>query len=472
MPSIYNSATQPALATPFDLTAAGATGLIGTNVQDNIIQIWETIFSSPSGSQTVNVAKNGNDTTGNGSAATPFLTIGAAMTSITDSSPTKRYTIQVGTGDYPENLVLKANVFIVGASPIATRITGTTLNINDATWNVSTADNRSGFMDISVNATCTFDFTAQAGNDSGKLYFWNIRTAAAWTCTALGAVNQLVFHDSEFFGNTTFNGLTTFILSSMWQSGNIAVNSSSLAGIVAALTIVGGATNGNIAATWTSQQPVTLTLQGINISAATTLTASGASCTVVANNDSLPIPANRTFSASAVLTRVGDNFAGGLLSATTNVTVSAATAPTAGQSLVASGSAAAAWGPATSLTAQELNFSSNITTTSTSSTNVMTGMTVTPAAGSYLVWFSAWLTHSNGNDTVNISILSGGVQKADSIRTCVPFCGAIGAVNDGIEVGTNGLVTVNGSQAIAIQWSTNAGTATAHSGTMNILRVA
>lgn len=120
----------------------------------------------------------------------------------------------------------------------------------------------------------------------------------------------------------------------------------------------------------------------------------------------------------------------------------------------------------------ELNFSTNITTTSTSSTNVMTGMTTTPLAGTYLVWFSTWLTHSNGNDTVTISILVGGVQKTDSIRTTTPFSGAIGAANNGIGHSTNGLVSVNGSQALAIQWNTNAGTATAHAGTMDILRIA
>jgi hypothetical protein len=169
--------------------------------------------------------------------------------------------------------------------------------------------------------------------------------------------------------------------------------------------------------------------------------------------------------------RVNDNFAGGLLSATTNVSVSAATAPTAGQSLVASSSTAAAWGPATTLTSEEVSFTSTITTTSTTAV-VMTGMTMTPVAGTYLVWFSTWMTNTTGNQTATISIYSGGVQKASSVMTIIPFSGAVGSVNDGVAVSTQGSVIVNGSQAIAIYWKTAAGTASAHNGTMNILRVA
>jgi hypothetical protein len=121
----------------------------------------------------------------------------------------------------------------------------------------------------------------------------------------------------------------------------------------------------------------------------------------------------------------------------------------------------------------EVSFSSNITTTSTATSPpaIMTGMTMTPPAGSYLVIFSTWLTESNGNTTVSIGIVVGGTLKADSVRTTVPFCGALGAVNSGIQTGTNGIVTVNGSQAIAIGWAVSAGTATAHDGTFNIIKI-
>lgn len=118
----------------------------------------------------------------------------------------------------------------------------------------------------------------------------------------------------------------------------------------------------------------------------------------------------------------------------------------------------------------EVSFTSNVTTTSTTDV-VFTGMTITPPAGTYLVLFSTWLTHSNGNDTITMSIYAGGVQKADSVRTAIPFVGALSAITQDMPLSINGIVTVNGTQAIAIEWHTNAGTATAHTGTLDILRI-
>lgn len=121
----------------------------------------------------------------------------------------------------------------------------------------------------------------------------------------------------------------------------------------------------------------------------------------------------------------------------------------------------------------EASATSATTTTSTANppTSVMSGMTITPVSGTYLVIFSGWMTESNGNAPVTINIIVGGTSKADSIRTFLPFTGAVGGANDGMQVGTNGVVTVNGSQAIAIGWSVTGGTATANQRTLNILRV-
>lgn len=118
----------------------------------------------------------------------------------------------------------------------------------------------------------------------------------------------------------------------------------------------------------------------------------------------------------------------------------------------------------------EVSFSANITTASTTDV-VLTGMTITPAAGTYLVLFSTWLTHSTGNASVTMSIYSGGVQKAASSTSAIPFEGSIGSITQDMPLGMNGVVTVNGAQAIAIEWRTSLGTATAHSGILNILRI-
>jgi hypothetical protein len=118
----------------------------------------------------------------------------------------------------------------------------------------------------------------------------------------------------------------------------------------------------------------------------------------------------------------------------------------------------------------EVSFTSTITTTSTTDV-LLTGMTITPPAGTYFVAFATWMTNTTGNQAATISIYAGGTQKASSIMTIIPFSGAVGSVNDGVSVATNGIVTVNGTQAIAIEWHTAGGTASAHNGTLDIIKI-
>lgn len=111
-------------------------------------------------------------------------------------------------------------------------------------------------------------------------------------------------------------------------------------------------------------------------------------------------------------------------------------------------------------------------TTTTSTTDVlMNSMTITPVSGTYLVYFSTTVDHSNQSIAVVVSLYSGGVQKADSVRGPVPRFNGVGANSLTPCVSINGKVTVNGSQAIEIRWKTSAGTATAHQRTLNIERL-
>lgn len=111
-------------------------------------------------------------------------------------------------------------------------------------------------------------------------------------------------------------------------------------------------------------------------------------------------------------------------------------------------------------------------TTNSGTDSLLTGMTDTPVAGTYLVWFSTTITSPTAGAAISISIYVGGVQKADSLRKIIPFSG--GTLTSGNARGgvfTNGVVTVNGSQAIEIRWSTSSGTMTSGPRTLNILRV-
>lgn len=113
------------------------------------------------------------------------------------------------------------------------------------------------------------------------------------------------------------------------------------------------------------------------------------------------------------------------------------------------------------------------TSTSSGTDALIAGMTITPVAGSYLVWFSCDINSAISGVVVSISIYVGGTQKADSLRKIMPFAGGtLTAGSQRAAIATNGLVTVNGSQAIEIRWSTSGSSPTTVDRTMNILRVA
>lgn len=101
------------------------------------------------------------------------------------------------------------------------------------------------------------------------------------------------------------------------------------------------------------------------------------------------------------------------------------------------------------------------TATTTSGTDaLMTGMTLTPIAGTYLVLFDSVVQSASAGNSVTISIYVGGVQDANSVRSPSPFDGGtLSATNASCGVSSHGTYTVNGSQAIEIQWHRAAGTA-------------
>lgn len=111
--------------------------------------------------------------------------------------------------------------------------------------------------------------------------------------------------------------------------------------------------------------------------------------------------------------------------------------------------------------------SATVDDTTASATDVLiVGMTLTPAAGTYLALFSTSAVNSgNGASRMFFSIYSDGVQVAHSEREIGVAGGANSAVN------TNAVVTVNGSQAIEARWRAVAGTNTAHERSLTLIRL-
>lgn len=123
------------------------------------------------------------------------------------------------------------------------------------------------------------------------------------------------------------------------------------------------------------------------------------------------------------------------------------------------------------LSNNEATATADATTTSASDV-LMTSMTLTPAAGTYMVWFSAWFDHSAQVTPITVSIYSGGSQLTHSVRQVETTTNAIGSQSLSSNLSTQGKVTVNGSQAIEIRWNRGStGTGTVHQRSMFILRL-
>lgn len=118
----------------------------------------------------------------------------------------------------------------------------------------------------------------------------------------------------------------------------------------------------------------------------------------------------------------------------------------------------------------EITASSSVSGTTTQT--LLTGMTVTPVAGTYLVIFSTAVTSNQSGGTQTFAIYVAGTQNAGSVRIVGPFAGgALSATSAICGVTTQAVVTVTGSQAITIEWSSTGTAATVTNRTMNIVRL-
>lgn len=119
----------------------------------------------------------------------------------------------------------------------------------------------------------------------------------------------------------------------------------------------------------------------------------------------------------------------------------------------------------------QITATSNATTTSGSDV-LMTGMTVTPIAGTYLVMFSAVVQQAGAGQSVTLSIYNNGVQDTPSVRDFAPFDGGtLSAGSASCVAATQGVYTVNGSQTIAIQWHVSGSTATVFQRNLTLIKI-
>ena len=208
---------------------------------------WQEVATSVGIAQTKIVSKGGDDATGDGTLSKPFASIAAAMASITDATPSKRYIIKVEAGAYTEGaLALKPNVFIVGDLKEAVRVTASSVAM-DASFSANSGqDHRSGMARIILTGACNFDWLA-VSSQAGKLYFTEVSFVSAVTMNGgTNAIAQAQFDSCQFFGAVTISGINVGVWKDNIAFGNITLNQHPNGGMATILSATGGYCSGTL----------------------------------------------------------------------------------------------------------------------------------------------------------------------------------------------------------------------------------
>lgn len=166
------------------------------------------------------VDKNGNDTTGDGTFGRPFLTIAAAMTSITDADPvSKPYVIHVSPGVFTDSFTIKNGVYVRGSgrgpgnfqgSPLVaqTTIAPAAAQVLGTGW--AGAGNRAGgISDCALSNILKVDYGAIGSTTNATFYLDNVFTDS--DITFLGASTGLDYaYVNNIYSNSAVARTLTF----------------------------------------------------------------------------------------------------------------------------------------------------------------------------------------------------------------------------------------------------------------------
>lgn len=270
---------------------------------DNILQSDINTIKQYKPEQVIYVSKNGVDTN-TGSEQLPFLTIGAALSSITDASPTNRYAIRVSSGTYVETSIsLKANVFIIGeGAKEAVRI-DSTISM-DSSFSGS-GDHRSGFANVLILKAANFDWSSVT-SAAGKLYF--SQTVFGSTVNMYGhnnAIAQAQFADCQFFGKLTISGINVSVFHNNLCWSGVELNQHPNGGMATVFNAVGGTIGGELKLTTTVDDFNRRCSAFLKSCYTGQITINGVKSYVDATNDSIP-SAGATILNSGNLIRLND----------------------------------------------------------------------------------------------------------------------------------------------------------------------
>lgn len=207
---------------------------------------WQEVVTSSPVAQVKYVSKNGVDGTADGSEEKPYLTITAAMASITDATPSKRYVIRIAAGNYTEAAVaIKANVFLVGDSKESVRITGA-VSMNADFNQPSANDCRSGASRVSFLSAANFNWQTVT-SPAGKLYFSEVVFGSTVNLYGYNnAIAQAQFDSCIIFGNVTISGINVGVFNNNTCYTNITLNQHPNGGMASILVASGGYCSGTV----------------------------------------------------------------------------------------------------------------------------------------------------------------------------------------------------------------------------------
>lgn len=119
----------------------------------------------------------------------------------------------------------------------------------------------------------------------------------------------------------------------------------------------------------------------------------------------------------------------------------------------------------------EASATANATTTSGTDA-VLTGMTLTPGTGTYLVLFSSSVASNNAGAIISVSCYANAIQQPSTLIKISPFDGgALSATTAEGSISINKIIAVTAGQSIDIRWSTSGGTATCGPRVLNLLKI-